>query len=271
LKILTRWAYYAWSVIELLFGVRNWKVLFRIFLGKPTPELKWLQLRKSGIQMAVRGKMDVWSVKEALIDRFYQRYGSEIGSNWIIADVGAAIGEFTIPASLAAVEGRVLAFEPNPGSLDILRQNLRVNNVRNAQVFSLGVWSEAGNIMLDFSTGEPLQARSMAPDGNGASQGMPTITLEGLINEYAGGHLDLLKLDCEGAEYPILLSAPSKTLRAIDRVVMEYHDLDKERSHASLVRLFEANGFQVRLHGNFAHRELGYLYASRNLTLPRND
>lgn len=44
--------------------------------------------------------------------------------------------------------------------------------------------------------------------------------------------IDLLKLDCEGAEYAILMGASTESLARVQRIVMEYHDLDAEREHS---------------------------------------
>ena len=72
-----------------------------------------------------------------------------------------------------------------------------------------------------------------------------------------------MKLDCEGAEYPILLTAPLTTLALIARIVMEYHDLDEEQNHRVLADYLRNLGYQVRLFSNPVHAEIGYLYAHR--------
>ena len=41
------------------------------------------------------------------------------------------------------------------------------------------------------------------------------------IIEIVGGHVDVMKLDCEGAEYNIVLGAESQTLSQIDNIVGE--------------------------------------------------
>ncbi|HZK17300.1 MAG TPA: FkbM family methyltransferase, partial [Anaerolineaceae bacterium] len=86
--------------------------------------------------------------------------GTVIQSDWVVVDIGAAIGEFTIEAALKLTTGIVHAFEPNPGSLNILRQNLRANNLNRVETYNLGVWKEEGEIPLHFLNNEPLQAVS---------------------------------------------------------------------------------------------------------------
>lgn len=76
-------------------------------------------------------------------------------------------------------------------------------------------------------------------------------------------HCDLMKLDCEGAEYPILFNAPETIFDRIERMVMEYHDNVSGYIHHDLVQFLTNKGFNVKIHPNFVHNYLGYLYAYR--------
>jgi FkbM family methyltransferase len=242
-------------------------VLFDIFLGKPFIGVKWLELRRDNLKVGVGSKMEAWSVKETLIDRFYTKLGTEIQNDWVVVDIGAAIGEFTIEAALQLTDGMVHAFEPNPGSINILRQNMRANNLKHVETYNLGVWSESGEIPLHFLNNEPLQAVS----GTGQADNIPTvketsipvITLEQVVEEKVGKKIDLMKLDCEGAEYEILLNQDPKFFKKINRIIMEYHDLDERRNFRVLTKYFEELGYHVKRYDNRVHKDLGYLYADR--------
>ena len=267
MRFIRKYSYYLWSVIELLLGVKNWKVLFDIFFGKPFSGVKWLELRRNNLKIGVGSKMEAWSVKETLIDRFYTKLGTEIQSDWVVVDIGAAIGEFTIEAALQLTEGMVHAFEPNPGSINILRQNIRANNLNRVETYNLGVWKEEGEIPLHFLNNEPLQAVSGSDHSDRLQAfketSIPVITLEQVVEEKVGNRIDLLKLDCEGAEYEILLNQDPTIFKKIDRIIMEYHDLDQLCNSCVLVKRFEDLGYQVKQYENHVHKNLGYLYADR--------
>ncbi|HZK17299.1 MAG TPA: hypothetical protein VFC66_03560 [Anaerolineaceae bacterium] len=64
MRAIRKYSYYLWSIIELLVGVKNWKVLFQIFLGKPFVGVKWLELRRDNLKIGVGSKMEAWSVKK---------------------------------------------------------------------------------------------------------------------------------------------------------------------------------------------------------------
>lgn len=265
MRILRKCFYYVWSVIEMLASFRSWGTLFQLFLVKPTGGLYWLRFWHKPLKIAVRGKMDAWSVKECFLDRFYTRYGCEIEEDWTVVDIGAAIGEFTVLAAQTAKSGRVFAFEPNPESLDILKENIKANNINNVALFNLGVWDKPGQLELDLSGNEPLRAQSIevAASMNTVNR-IQVISLEQLTLEYVSAPIDLLKLDCEGAEYPILLPAGQETMQKIKRIVMEYHDLDNGNNHQALVGFLAKQGYKITSHSNPVHQELGYLFAERN-------
>ncbi len=267
MRFIRKYAYYLWSIFELLYGVKNWKDLFEIFLGKPFLGVKWLHLRRNDLKIGIGSKMEAWSVKETLIDRYYTRLGTQVQPDWVVVDIGAAIGEFTIEAALHLENGIVHAFEPNPGSINILRQNLRANNLDKVQTYNLGVWKEAGEIPLHFLNNEPLQA--VSGEANSAElqaakeTTIPVITLKQVIEEKVGSNIDLMKLDCEGAEYQILMDQDPQLFLKIQRIIMEYHDCDDVCNHERLTSQFEDLGYTVKHYHNLVHADLGYLYAER--------
>lgn len=266
MKLLSKYSYYLKSIFTLLKGIKNWKVLLEIFLGKSFVGIKWLELRRDDLKIGVGSKMEAWSVKETLIDRFYAKVGTEVGGNWTIVDIGAAIGEFTIDSALKLTDGMVHAFEPNPGSINILRQNTRANYLHRVTTYNLGVWSEAGEIPLRILNNEPLQAVSgirTSKSEDLIETTIPVISLKELVFEKVGSRIDLMKVDCEGAEYEILLDQPQEIFDQIDRVIMEYHDLDKQRNHEILADAFRMHGYEVKHRANPVHDDIGYLYAIR--------
>lgn len=264
MSFFSKYAYYIGSIWTLLKGVRYpWK-LIPLFLRSKPNQLQMIEMPQKDLKMWVRGRMDAWSVKEAMLDRFYERSGTLIQPYWTIVDVGAAIGEFTVVAGKAAPKGRVFAIEPNPDSVALLRQNLKSNHVNNVEIIENGLWHEISLQTLNLINYEPLQAIThnselMLP---GQIQ-FETQTLTSFIREHQLTRIDLLKSDSEGAEYDFLLTSSADVLQVIQRIMMEYHDLDDERDHRKLAEFLTANGFQVRLTPNQVHGNIGYLYAER--------
>jgi FkbM family methyltransferase len=260
---MRKYAYYLFSAGELLAGVENWPLIARLLLKRPLPGPPLIRLRRSGVQFRVRGAMDLWIVKETFLDRFYERYGVPAADGWTVVDVGAGIGDFAILAARGHPNTRVVAFEPFPESFALLQENLRLNGVSNVQALPEAIGGQTGTLSLDLSSGEPLQFSTGGLPPPEKSLTVRCLSLADAFERQGIRHCDLLKLDCEGAEYEILFRAPDALMGRIEHLVMEYHDGVSHLGHQDLVDFLEGKGFTVRTHRNAAYEHLGYLYAFR--------
>jgi len=267
MKLIRKFIYYLKSIFEMVLEIKNWPSLLPVFLRKADKGNNKIRLRNPQIELLVRGKMDVWSIKETFIDAFYTRYSCQVKDGWQVMDIGAGIGDYSIYVALENPTAVVYAFEPYPNSFELLEKNLSINNIQNVNSYPIAIWSQAGDIFLDLSSGEPLKITS-SKEGQVSkfSEGVTVhaITLNDFISEKQIHRIDLLKLDCEGAEYEILLEAPKMTLKKIDRIIMEYHDVNDDLKHDKLIRFLQNEGYQVKTNPNFVHDDIGYLYAVRH-------
>lgn len=210
--------------------------------------------------------MDIWTIKETFIDRFYEKYGSPIQNKWVVVDIGAGIGDFSIFCAYGHPDNRIYSFEPTPESFLLLKNNLAVNNISNVIPYQQAVWSSSGEISLNTDHPEPGQFSSQPAERINNSQSLITAsskTIEEIFQTDSIDKIHLIKLDCEGAEYPILFNTPDYIYSRIERVVMEYHDSIGKFNHQDLVSFMENEGYIVSTYSNFVHADLGYLYAIR--------
>ncbi len=257
--------YYLFSIFRLFTGIRDWTLVLRVFLNITPHDTKVIRLRESGAKFRIRGSMDIWSVKETFLDRFYEKHGTAVGEGWTIIDIGAGIGEFSLYAALDHPKNVIYAYEPYAESFALLLENLRLNETNNVKAFPEAIGAHTGRLAL-VSEGEPLQLQShdvgtVPPLGK--AQVVPSLSLGDAFARLGLERCDLLKLDCEGAEYSILFNASEAVLQRIERIVMEYHDDVTSYTHQDLVDFLTGKGFTVRIHPNFVHAYLGYLYAFR--------
>ena len=251
----------------MLTGMREWQLILRVFLGLPAPEKKVISLRRAGLRFQVRGKMDIWSIKETFLDRFYEKFGVPIKDGWVIVDIGAGIGEYTLYAVAGYPGNTVHAYEPFLESFALLKANLQLNWVETVHIFPEAVGGQAGIAALDLTSGEPLQFSTEAQKMSPNAMPVPTLTLAQVLDR-VGKHCNVLKLDCEGAEYAILFNASEAVLEAIEHIVLEYHDGVTAYSHKELAEFLTAKGFTVSSVTNFVHPDLGYMHAYRS-PMPR--
>jgi hypothetical protein len=65
------------------------------------------------------------------------------------------------------------------------------------------------------------------------------------LEEHDIATVNLLKIDCEGSEYEVLRSLDAANWARIERVVIEYHDIGRNRNHVELTEILRTNGFEV--------------------------
>jgi predicted RNA methylase len=133
-------------------------------------------------------------------------------------DIGADHGEYTLFFLMRTKATRVLAFEPNPESLPLLQENLKLNSVVEAN-------------RLEIST-------AMVGDSDGASK----VRLDSLV-----GSIQLpcfVKMDVDGAEAEILKGASLLNGLGGVRWLIETHSRDLERE---CVEQLKAAGFETRI------------------------
>ncbi len=258
---LSKYGYYLTSIGQLLTGLENPIQTVRIFLNLAPAGVKQVRLRNQGLAFEVRSAMDVWSVKETFIDRFYEKYGTPVGNHWTVIDIGGGLGEFTLFAAVGHPQNRVLAFEPFGQSFHLLEANVRGSGVSNVEAFNEAVSAQTGTLRLASAAGEPLQFQSGRDLAGMQAETVPAVSLADLFARQHIERCDLLKLDCEGAEYDILFNAPDEILQRIQRMVMEYHDQVNGRHHNELSRYLNSKGFATQVTPNVVHDNLGYLYA----------
>jgi FkbM family methyltransferase len=233
-------------------------LLFKLPVSKPA----LLRLR-DGTQFKVRTAMDVWIIIETYLGRDYEQYGFDIQRNWCVIDIGAGLGEFTIAAAKKCQEGIVYAYEPFPESFELLQQNLRLNRVDNVVAHSRAVGSSTEVMHLNTTSGVPV-LYSTAMNNTQTSELdvlVETTTLDKIFETCGIEACDLLKMDCEGAEYDILFHTGVDTFQKMKRICLEYHNGITEYSHLDLIDFLKTYGFSVITNPNPVHKHTGLLFA----------
>jgi FkbM family methyltransferase len=190
---------------------------------------------------------NVWiSLKDDLLLREYEWMGVDLASaGGVVVDAGAHVGTFT--ATAAAHAAHVVAVEPNPANLALLRANLERNAIDNVEVVEGALWP--GGEAVELALSGPTSAGSVVDDSGGGSSGttvsVPAVDLDALVERV--GAIDLLKLDIEGAEFELLRAASPAALAQIDVIVGELHLWADPSGGEELRRRLEGEGFDVEI------------------------
>jgi FkbM family methyltransferase len=255
-------AYYLRSLCTLGRTVRNWPLLAWDLAGLPMTR-PYLMRLGDGAGFWVRSPMDAWIVKEVYLDRDYLRMGATLRAGWTVLDIGAHIGAFSVLAARQAKDTQVHAFEPTPESYTLLRRNAELNGVANVTTHPLAVAAASGALALYAVAGTPERNSIIPPDPRlpHAATAVPALSLTDTFEWLAIERCDFLKLDCEGAEFDILLRAPRELFRRICHICLEYHDGTGAFAHGDLLRLFDGLGFRTRCFQNPVQPRQGLLQA----------
>jgi FkbM family methyltransferase len=166
-------------------------VPFRGFRFSPPTLDRWVALQAH--RLGLMGKAE------------FLFFDSLIGPNWHIADIGANQGLYTLYFSRQSPDGRVYAFEPDPGLFAALKENVQRNNAGNVALFNAAAASETVRLRLRAGRFNRGDNRIVPTDmANSETLGVDAMPLDHAI---AGGRLDLLKADVQGFEVQVLRGA----------------------------------------------------------------
>jgi FkbM family methyltransferase len=202
--------------------------------------------------------------REIWVDEVYGQAGVRIPSGATVIDVGSNIGMFSLWAATRSRDVKVIAVEPSVRMCEFLRRNAAINKSRITVVQAACGGAERRTILYSPNGEETKNTLSpRSPHGQLRSLGeVEVISLERLFLRFDLHNCDLLKMDCEGGEYEILLNAPVDVLRRVRQIALEYHlGFDGEHKPEELEEFLGHNGFQVTTRA--ADGQTGYLYARR--------
>jgi FkbM family methyltransferase len=262
--LASRLGYYLASIPRLV-GFRNWPTAFALLLGLPVRRPVDLVLRGTGLVLRVRTALDAWLVKEVCIERQYEAASRPIQDGWTVIDVGSGIGEFALDVATRFPRAVVWAYEPGEETFRLLEHNIATNGLSNVRARRSAVGAESGLVLLQ-SAAEGALATTLADGGGGTP--VDAVTLDSILRTNDIARCDYLKIDCEGCEYPALLSASDDALGRIGVICLEYHDRLAGRSHLELRERLERNGFQVSTQASPVHRGQGLLSAVKREPRP---
>jgi FkbM family methyltransferase len=144
----------------------------------------------------------------------------------VILDVGSNIGASILFFHEQFPSARILGFEPHPETFRILQLN--VGKIPSVSVFNYALGSADAKISvpcdgMDFSA-FATKAGSLARPVDSIMTDCEVRHAGSALRELGISIVDLIKIDCEGAEYDILRTLPEEMLRRCKWIVGEIHD-----------------------------------------------
>ncbi len=185
-----------------------------------------------------------------------------------VVDCGAHIGYFTLLASRAVgATGRVHAFEPVPGTFEILSKNIQANGHGGiVALIPKAVSDRSGRARIFLDRRSSVSAKLSHSHDRQDFRDVETISLDEYFRSAGWPRVDLVKMDIEGAEKAALEGMKGLSDRNPDlRLIIEVNHENLRRVSISLEKFVEAlqgcgfTRFQV------LWREGGYLELPRDV------
>jgi len=157
----------------------------------------------------------------------------EVQPGWTVYDIGAHVGFFTLAlARQVGAGGRVLAFEPLPANLSVLRENLAMNPAvsANVQVIEAAVARESGRASLFAEVSTTMARLTAPPAGHTSTYEVETLALDDLVFARGAPPPRLVKMDIEGAEGLALAGARRLLGEAAPLLLIEVHGEEAART-----------------------------------------
>ena len=165
-----------------------------------------------------------------------------------VVDIGAHIGCFSLAVADALPGSQVFAYEALLSTFGYLQRNVIQNGFADRiHIHNEAVAGTRGTVAFG-DTGPGSGHNGVLHLGRPGTKSIevPSVTMEDVFAR-AGGTVELVKIDAEGAEYDMILGSSPASWDSVRRVVMEYHGVE---GHAweELREFFEAANLHVAKH-----------------------
>lgn len=197
------------------------KIIYH-YLRRTSP--KYIKLRNDITIYTSSNPHDIITFVVVFAKKDYGRIKKES----IVIDVGANIGIFTLYAILNGAS-HVEAFEPCSEAYNILKLNIEKNGFKNqVNLNKLAVGDKYNSIVKISKKSSPynfISEKNLSSESSDLEE-VKVTTLDRALEKFK--KIDLIKMDCEGAEFIIFPTLTKNFLDKTKEIRMELHgSLDK--------------------------------------------
>jgi len=235
--------------LNLLKNLSNWWLYLAVKFGLRSDDPLTFRTR-SGVVVEVPRRL-LQTFKEIFMAECYcQGRSLPAADRPVVIDVGANAGYFTLYILSRLPGARTFSYEPIPVNFNQLKRNLDLNPARPARCFQMAVAGQPGTLTLMYDPRDQFTTSATINQQANVNTTAITVPCTSLAEIFRDNHLDgcdLLKMDCEGAEFDILYNCPQEILARIRSMAMEVHAGTKpEHNIESLEVYLRQKGFSTR-------------------------
>jgi len=187
--------------------LNSWKYFLENYLEESNKRVK---LKNFGGFVFYLRNYDLFSLKEVFIDRDYSLLEEFLPRcNDIVLDLGAGVGDYALFSSIrVGKRGKVISVEADPQTFELLKKNVKENNLKNVIPLNMFMSSERER-SIDF-----------------------------IVKKNGLKKVDLIKMDIEGEEYNALKGA-IKTIRKFKpKIIIEIHSKELRKKILNFLKKY---------------------------------
>jgi FkbM family methyltransferase len=162
--------------------------------------------------------MSLYIFDEIYLDKIYD-YDWKSPPKTVI-DIGANTGMFVLRAKQLWPSCSIFCYEPELTNFAELEHTIRVNNLPDVAAVNAAIMPHRGEVLL-YHHPRNIGGHSVVHQVSNKSTLVKAETLNDALARLPRGICDLLKIDCEGAEGPLLRSLSLETARYITSIAYE--------------------------------------------------
>ena len=235
--------------IQLIFKARkifiNWHTLIGVYFKIIKKENVILETRNN-IKIKIRtNSTDIMQLGTVWLVEDYEVSGFNINNEDIVIDIGAHIGLFSLFVSQYCKNGKIFSYEPIEKNFRILKENIELNKIKNVIYFNSAVSNQSNKLKIFIDSDD--SAHSIFESDRDFIE-VNSTTVKSIFDENKIKKCNLLKLDCEGAEYQIIESIPKEYFLKIDKMIIEYHIANENPElYKKLIQNLKDNSFKIKI------------------------
>jgi FkbM family methyltransferase len=199
--------------------VLGWRGVRASALARASRSIRYISVQPAGVKAPITLRVpstDVSTYGQVFLDKEYDFRAIERPR--VIVDAGANIGLASIVFANRYPEAKIFAIEPERDNFSLLADNVRPYD--NIVPLQAALWGENTTInMVDPGAG----AWGFMTEPAGEGHATPAITVDRLMRDHGIDHVDVLKVDIEGAEKEVFADTAAWIDR-VDSIIVELHE-----------------------------------------------
>jgi FkbM family methyltransferase len=205
--------------IRFYLKVVGWRGVRAAALARASRSNRVISVQPAGVKAPFKLRVpstDVLTYKQVFLNNGYDFRAIERPQ--VIVDAGANIGLASILFANRYPQAKIFALEPEHDNFNLLAHNVHLYD--NIVPLQAALWGENTTIHL-IDPGHGAWGFMTEPAGEGHA--VAAITVDRLMSDHGIDHIDILKVDIEGAEKEVF----AETSAWIDRVgsmIVELHE-----------------------------------------------